>query len=317
MNPRHASRVRKKVVMSSAETMRRFLKGASLEIEDLFLLEAFQIGYLPGWVPERELAAVLWAYPSLRRYLTVRCPSIARFLERILEEHPPVEDREQLAICGDEVVWTIADLLVYNKSPEIYDRLEFHGWDFSEVTSITPLEGKIAVDGGAGTGRIALEAAQTARLVFAVEPVSRLRSYIRDRAVERSLKNLYVVDGFNHQIPFPDSFTDVLITSHAIGWQLELELAEMERVVRPGGTIIHCPGTADTPREQELHDRLISSPWAYEFARYKEADGWKRKYWKQIEQTARGIAPARESSSGRSRTDAVLTRGIPAGEEER
>jgi hypothetical protein len=32
----------------------------------LFLLESFQISYFPGWVPEREFAAVLWAYPALR-----------------------------------------------------------------------------------------------------------------------------------------------------------------------------------------------------------------------------------------------------------
>jgi len=44
-------------------------KGVSLEVEDLYLLEAFQIGYFPGWVPERELAVVLWAYPSIKRFL--------------------------------------------------------------------------------------------------------------------------------------------------------------------------------------------------------------------------------------------------------
>ncbi len=267
---------------SSAERMKRFLKGASLEIEDLFLLEAFQIGYLPGWVPERELAAVVWAYPAIGRYLSKRHPPIAGFLERVTGEHPPADDPEQLAAYGDEVVWTIADLLVYNKCPEVYDGLDFHDWDFAEVTEITPLQGKVVLEGGAGTGRVALEAAETAKLVYAVEPVGRLRQYIRQKALERGLENLYVVDGFNHKIPFPDAFADLLITSHAISWRLEEELAEMERVVRPGGTIIHCPGTADSPRYAELHEHLISPRWAYEFARYEQPDGWKRKYWKQV-----------------------------------
>ena len=66
-------------------------------------------------------------------------------------------------------------LIVYNKCPDLYDGLEFHGWDFAEVTGITPLVGKVVVEVGAGTGRLALEAAATADTVFAVEPVARLR----------------------------------------------------------------------------------------------------------------------------------------------
>ena len=44
-------------------------KGASLGVEDLYLLETFQINYFPGWVPEREFAAVLWAYPPVKKFL--------------------------------------------------------------------------------------------------------------------------------------------------------------------------------------------------------------------------------------------------------
>jgi repressor LexA len=80
----------------------------------------------------------------------------------------------------------------------------------------------------------------------------------------------------------PATFADVLITSHALGWQLEAELREFERVVKPGGFVIHCPGTAEIPGEQEQHNCLISHEWGYRFARYREADGWKRKYWKLV-----------------------------------
>lgn len=266
--------------MSSYDSLKRFFLGADLEIEDLYLLEAFQISYLPGWVPERELAAILWAYPSVGRYLGKRSPAITDFLARVRDEHAPAKDAEELAAFEDRLVWTIADLLVYNKCPEVYDSLDFHGWDFGEVTSIAALDGRVVLDVGAGTGRVALEAAQTARLVFAVEPVGRLRQVIREKADQLGLTNVYIVDGFNHQIPFPDSFADVLVTSHALGWRLDEELAEMERVVGPKGTIIHCPGTADAPHEEDQHQHLISHPWDYKFARYKQPDGWKRKYWK-------------------------------------
>jgi ubiquinone/menaquinone biosynthesis C-methylase UbiE len=267
--------------MTCANVFKRMFKGVSLEIEDLYLLEAFQIAYFPGGVPERELAVVLWAYPAIQHYLTKRCPSILGFLERVLKEHEPAEDKGELAACGEELVWSMADWLVYNKCPEAYDRLEFHRWDFREITSITGLEGKRVVDGGSGTGRVALEAALTAKQVYAVEPVARLRRFIRKEAIEAGLENLFVIDGFLHTIPLPDSSADILITSHALGWSLEDELAEFERVVRQGGHIIHCPGTAECAAEEDTHRRLVSAEWGYAHARYREADGWKRKYWKE------------------------------------
>ena len=162
------------------------------------------------------------------------------------------------------------------------ERWDFHNWDFAEVTEITSLQDKVVVDAGAGTGRVALEAAQTAAVVFAVEPVGRLRQFIRQKAHQAQLQNVHVLDGFNHAIPLPAAWVDVLITSHALGWDLEAELADFEGVVKAGGFIVHCPGTADNASEEEQHKRLISADWNYEFSRYKESDGWKRKYWKQL-----------------------------------
>jgi len=268
--------------MSSLDTFKRMFTGVSLEAEDLFLLESFQIGYLPGWVPEWEFAAVLHAFPALRRFLVRKHPPIADFVERVLAQHQPAADQRELEACVDRLVWTIADLLVYNKCPEAYDSQAFHNWDFREVTSITPLHGRIVVDGGSGTGRVALEAARTALHVFAVEPVAGLRQFIRDKAADLGLYNVFVVDGFLHAIPLPDEFADVLITSHALGWRLKDELREFERVVKKGGFVIHCPGTAEKSSEEEQHSYLISPACCYEFSRYREADGWKRKYWKQL-----------------------------------
>ena len=92
--------------------------------------------------------------------------------------------------------------------------------------------------------------------------------------------------GFTKDIanPFilPDNYADVLITSHALGWKLEDELWEFERVVKKGGFIIHCPGTADEDGDEYVHYRLISPDWQYDFSGYRESDGWKRKYWKQL-----------------------------------
>lgn len=134
-----------------------------LEFEDFYLLEAFQIAYLPGWVPEREFAAALWAYPSIENFLRRKNPSISGFIDRIKRENGPSKDDNELALCIAKVIQTCADILIYNKCPEVYDNLKFHGWNFREITSITTLDDKVVLDGGSGTGRIALEAAQHAR----------------------------------------------------------------------------------------------------------------------------------------------------------
>jgi ubiquinone/menaquinone biosynthesis C-methylase UbiE len=268
--------------MASVEVFKKFFEGASLEAEDIFLLEKFQIEYWPGWVPERELSAILWEYPGIKHFLMRKCPEISTFLDKSTAEFGPAKDPAELACCEETLVWTIADLLVYNKCPEIYDAKEFHTWDFSEVTNITSLAGKVIVEGGAGTGTVTVRIAQTASQVFAIEPVTRLREFIREKAKQMELENIFVLDGFLHAIPLPDDFADVFISSHALGWQVDQEVIEFERVVKPDGMIIHCPGTADSEHEDSLHSFMISSKAGYSFAKYQAPDGIKRKYWKQV-----------------------------------
>jgi SAM-dependent methyltransferase len=270
------------------ELNKKMFSGAQLEIDDLLLLESFQISLFPGWVPEKEFAAVLQTRPVIKNFLKVRCPEIASFIDLVLKKQTNLQREEQLESYEDRLIWTLADILVYNKCPEVYDRLPFHCWDFSEITSVVRLEGKIVIDVGSGTGRVAVKAAESAKLVYAVEPVSRLRQYIRKKTQQRNLTNLFVVDGFLHSLPFSDGFSDVTITSHALAWQLENELRELERITMKGGTIIHCPGTADSISERDVttHKILIGEPWRYKFSVFEEPDpstggGRKRKYWKQ------------------------------------
>lgn len=265
---------------------RALFAEAQLEADDLLLLEPFQIGYLPGWVPARELGALLRARPYLHQCLARRCPAAAPFLDEALAAGQARPTAKELARCEDRVVWTIADLLVYNKCPELYDGLPFHAWPFTEVTELADLRGKVVMDGGAGTGRVALEAARHAAVVWAVEPVGRLRQFIRERAREHALGNVHVVDGLLHDLPFPRDHFDVAITSHALGWRLDEELAELERVVRPGGAIVHCPGTSAHAGDEAQHTTLVSPPWSYDWAPMAEADGPKRKYWKRVVRAA-------------------------------
>ena len=72
--------------MDGTEGFRRMFKGAQLEVDDLLLLEPFQISYLPGWVPEKEFAAVLTSRPEIKRFLIARCPKITDYINSLALE---------------------------------------------------------------------------------------------------------------------------------------------------------------------------------------------------------------------------------------
>ena len=114
-------------------SLTELFRDAPLEVEDLYLLESFQIAYLPGWVPEREFAALLWANPGVKAFLLKKHPPIAGFVQRLLDGHCPTQDQEEVYCFCEKVIWTIPDLLAYNRCPEVYDAAEFHHWDFTEV----------------------------------------------------------------------------------------------------------------------------------------------------------------------------------------
>ena len=268
--------------MTYEAMLRELFQGVDLEIEDIYLLERFQIAYLPERVPQREFAAVLWANASIKRFLITKHPPIAGFIEDVLARYGPAPNQGELDAFSDRFVWEIADLLIYVKRPDAYDERATRGWDFDEVTSIVPLENKVVIDAGAGTGWVAFAAARTARLAFAVEPVASLRQFIREKAARIGVTNLYAIDGFLHAIPLPDEFTDVLITSNAIGWQLEDELREIERVVKKDGYAIHLFDSPSDAKDTPLHTHLTSSEWGYTHSQYKDKDSWKIKYWKQV-----------------------------------
>jgi ubiquinone/menaquinone biosynthesis C-methylase UbiE len=138
--------------------------------------------------------------------------------------------------------------------------------------------GRIVLDIGSGTGKLAFIAAQNAAAaVYPVEPVGNLRVFLREKASRLGYKHVYPGDGLITQIPFADGFADITLCGHVYGDKPEGELAELERVTRPGGMVILCPGTSMT--ENSTHEVLAAH--GYQWAIFEEpGDGPKRKYWK-------------------------------------
>ncbi|MFX0207216.1 MAG: class I SAM-dependent methyltransferase [Candidatus Hodarchaeota archaeon] len=265
-----------------------------LGIDDLFLLEGFQIEKITQISLQRELAAILHAHPNIQHFLIHKNPAIFPFISKITKEYGPADDPTQLNKFIDSIVEAFKAELIQNKYPEV-SFISY--WELDEISSITPLNDKVVIDVGAGTGNIAFKLVELSRIVYAVEPATSLREFMRKKAKEIGITNLFVMDGFLQAIPLPLNSVEVLITSNVI-WLGDMEeaLIEVERIVKPEGYVIHLLLRLDTSLEKEklasIHQTLTSSPWNYQFEEvdmsdFKEtgimsANALKIKYWKQI-----------------------------------
>lgn len=267
--------------MTYAQKLRGLFPEISLTWEDLLLLEAFQIKYLPDRVTVREFASLIREHPVAHRFLVSKHPPISPFLIRILKENKAVEDRELIEAHCQEALWEIADLIIYNKRPEQFDAKAPIKWEINEVSAITSLEGKVVADVGAGSGRIAFLVATEVKTVYAVEPICSFRSFMKEKAAQNAVHNLFVMDGTLDSLPLPDHYLDVLITSNAIAWNLKEELKEIERVVKPGGHAIHLLQSNEQV-DNPFHETLTSSPYNYTCLHSDDEEKMKLRYYKQI-----------------------------------
>lgn len=168
----------------SSERLKDIFQGIELEVEDLFLLEAFQIRKLQQYALKRELVAILHAYSEIQRFLITKDPTVSPFITKIMDEYGAAENQEHLNEFIDQVIWdhAIGQWLIQNKYPEEFDLLGKAGiWNLDEISSITPLNGKIVIDVGVGTGNIAFTVVEESEVVLAIEPVTSLREFMRKK----------------------------------------------------------------------------------------------------------------------------------------
>ena len=253
-----------------------WIDTSDLSFNNLLLLERVQISWFPSWLSEEKLAIALKANSPVEWYLWHKCPEIRDWLNEVSAIEATNEDPNEVYAAEQEILKQINDLLVYVVDPHIYDAKPFLGWDDQELTSLVDFSGKIVLDIGSGTGRLAFLAATRANAVFPVEPVGNLRQYIKEKARERGFDNVYPVDGLITEIPFHDNFADITMGGHVFGESPAEERLELERVTKPGGMVILCPGNND--KDDQVHQGLIENGYAW--SRFEEPqDGWKRKYW--------------------------------------
>ncbi len=248
-----------------------------LPFETLLLLEDPHLRWLPRDWPGNELGVALRAHRSVRDFLRVRARGGGAWIEALVDRAPEV-DAEALRRCEVAVMARIADWLVYVARPEAYDAQPFLRWDDGELLRLVDPHGKTIVDVGSGTGRLVEPLIADAAAVVAVEPIANLRRYLKTKFSTYARK-LFVVDGLVTDVPLPAGTADVTVAGHVFGDEPEREIAELERVTRPGGMVILCPGTNDV--DGDGHRVLVEAGYAW--STFEEpGDGHKRKYWRTV-----------------------------------
>lgn len=260
-----------------------WLDVTQISFNALLLLEPIHgEGLASGYYkPSVQMGTALKANPAVEWYLRQLHPPVSDYIDQCLElaiPDPTPKERRQAEI---DVMNMIQDWLVYVLDPAKYDELQFLNWDDASLLSMADFKGKVVLDIGSGTGRLAFTVAPVASVVYAVEPVSKLRQYIWEKRDRLGIDNIFPLDGTIIQIPLPDDFADIIMAGHVFGDNPQKEYDELERVVRDGGMILLHPGS-NADSEDQIHDFLLLQ--GFKFATFEEpGDGLKRKYWKKIE----------------------------------
>ena len=169
--------------------------------------------------------AVEKAPPGWRHFRTEdvgRLPATVRAHE--LSRVPRGETEERI-LRG--LFWT----LVYHLEPDRWDELARHEPIAPRLLDALPHHVDVAIDVGAGSGRLTEHLVARSTRTIAVEPSAGLRALL-----VRRLPQVSTVAGWAERLPLGDRSSHLTAACGAFGPDPEI-LAELERVTASGGTI--------------------------------------------------------------------------------
>ncbi|MDR2515487.1 MAG: class I SAM-dependent methyltransferase [Christensenellaceae bacterium] len=228
-----------------------WIDPANYPFNSFLLPERFQIRLMMdsgGWRNKkgewrRCMGIALNANPAVKWYLEHRCPECAEIVEKIAESAPKKSDPARIREAEIYALASVEDFVIYTTPEVMAEACDFlRGWHKERLFQLVPLWGKTVLDVGIGSGRLAFAAAERAAFVYASEPVSTLRAFLREKIAKEGIQNLRVADGFITALPYPDDLFDIVLCGHVLGDDWDAEIAEISRVCKDGGWLVQCPG---------------------------------------------------------------------------
>jgi len=131
----------------------------------------------------------------------------------------------------DDVVRFLFWTLVYHLEPEKWDELARHEPIHPDLVAALPDHVELAIDVGAGSGRLTDHLAARSSRTVAVEPSAGLRALLL-----RRLPTVEAVAGWAENLPLGDGSSELTAACGALGPD-PIVLAELWRVTRRGGVI--------------------------------------------------------------------------------
>lgn len=195
-----------------------------------------------------DMAKAMYNYPYVLDYCEQKAPECAPFISRIRRIPAGHYSQAELRDAETSILQALEVFIVY-AYPEVMDNLNYiRNWSEDRLYELVDLDGKIVLDVGSGTGRLAFAAAKKARRVYASEPCSRLREYMKEKIARNHIRNIKVVDGEVLSLPYEDNTFDVVLAGHVVGDFFHAEIAELSRVLKDGGWIVCCSGDDEFKR---------------------------------------------------------------------
>jgi len=217
-----------------------------------------------------DMAKALYKYPHVDEFCRRKAPECSEFLDKVLAVPFESWTDDEMRNAESSIIQSHETFVVY-AYPEVMNKVNYiRNWDPHNLYKLVDLDGKVVLDVGAGTGRLAFAAAKKAKRVYASEPCDQLREYMRDKIKRDDITNMKVLDGEALCLPFEDDTFDVVLSGYVVGDFYNEEIAEMIRVTKNGGWIIECNGDDEFCRDAP-DEEMISR--GFDYFHHKSVEG--------------------------------------------